>query len=187
MKHLFLSIAVLCALSTFSQETIENDTKKIKSFSFAVGGFKPYSGGNGNANFYVSIDGTYMYNKNLFTASLNRGFDFDIVIKGTRYNLSFDALYGREVKLLPWLYLEAHIGIGLFRGSYYKSKNDTWEIVTNADNSKNHITPLSISFPAKFKILFYHTKTSSIGVNLNYNANNVSNYIAYNLIYQKNL
>ena len=165
----------------------QNTNKKIKSFSFALGGFQPYSGGNGNTNFHVSIDGTYMYNKNLFTASLNRGFDVGLYNLGKRYNLSFDALYGREIKLFSWLYLETHLGVGIFRGSYYKNENDTWRIVKNADNNKNHITPLSISIPAKFKILFYFSRTSSIGVNLNFNANKISNYIAYNLIFQKNL
>lgn len=159
----------------------------LKSFSIALGGFQPYNGGNGNANFYASTDLTANLRKNLFTISLNRGFDIDLYNLGERYNLSLDALYGREIKIFKWLKLEFHTGIGVFRGSYYKNDSDEWQIVKDADNTINHITPISVSFPSKFKMLFYYNQNSSFGFNISGNINNVSNYVAYNVIFQKNL
>ncbi|QTE22325.1 hypothetical protein [Polaribacter cellanae] len=183
IKKLSFLLFLLFTISVYSQ-----DKKiKLKSISFALGGFQPYSGDNGNANFFVSLDFTFKSNNNLFTTSLNRGFDIGLYNFGKRYNLSIDVLYGREIKILNWLKLELHTGIGVFRGSYYKNEGRKWKIVENANNNKNHITPLSIAFPSKFKLLFYLNKKSSLGINLSTNVNNISNYIAYNLIYQKSL
>lgn len=178
-----ITVFIICLGNSYSQ----NNELTFKSFSFALGGFQPYSGDNGNANFYASIDGTYAYKKNLFSASLNRGFDIGLYNLGKRYNLSLDILYGREIKIFKWFTLETHIGFGFFRGSYYKNDSDKWKIVKNADNSINHITPFSVSFPAKFKMLFYSDKKTAFGINISTNVNTVSNYVAYCVIYQKNI
>ena len=181
-KSIFL-IFILFSLICFSQNT----NLQLKSFSIAFGGFQPYSGGNGNANFYSSADLTSNFKKNLFSISLNRGFDIGIYNMGSRYNLSLDALYGREIKFLNWLSLELHAGIGFFRGSYYKNDYQKWKIIESEDDNLNHITPSSVSFPAKLKILIYYTKKSSFGFNISTNVNKVSNYVAYNIIFQRNL
>lgn len=180
-KTILISLLLLVNLKIVSQQ------KKIelKSFSFALGGFQPYSGGNGNANFYASADLTAKLRKNLFTLSLNRGFDVGLYNFGNRYNLSLDALYGQELVIFNWLKLELHAGVGAFRGSYYKNDSQEWQIVKTADDNQNHITPMSIAFPIKFKMLFYYNKNSSLGTNISGNVNNISNYIAYNIIYQK--
>ncbi|WP_439129410.1 hypothetical protein [Polaribacter sp.] len=182
MKNVLLLILLLKSVTFYTQEK----KIKLKSFSFALGGFQPYSGENGNANFYASADITANYEKNLFTSSLNRGFDIGFYNLGERYNLSFDLLYGREITIFKWLHLEFHAGIGVFRGSYYKNEGQKWKIVKNADDNKNHITPISLAFPSKFKMLFYLSEKSSFGVNINTNLNHISNLVAYNLIFQRN-
>ena len=174
IKKLSFLLFLLFTISVYSQ----HKKIKLKSVSFALGGFQPYSGDNGNANFYAGLDLTFISNNNLFTTSLNRGFDIDLYNFGKRYNISVDVLFGREIKILNWLKLELHTGIGVFRGSYYKNEGQKWKIVENADNNKNHITPISFAFPTKFKMLFYFNKKSSLGLNINVNINKISNLVA---------
>ncbi|QMU65323.1 MAG: hypothetical protein GKR88_14155 [Flavobacteriaceae bacterium] len=184
-KILFFLFTVFYIINLSSQ----NNKIKFESVSIAFGGYQPSKGPNGNANFYFSTDATFNWKRNLFSASLNRGFDWDILIKGSRYNIELDFLYGREFKIYKWIFLQTHLGIGYFNGSYYKRDYETWEnrwgFIKNQNNTKNNIRVGSIAFPLKLKLLFYTSQSFSLGGNLNYSFNNISNVSSYSIIFLK--
>jgi hypothetical protein len=63
MKHQHIKSLIIVFIFCLQFSYAQKNELNFKSFSFALGGFQPYSGDNGNANFYASIDGTYAYKK----------------------------------------------------------------------------------------------------------------------------
>lgn len=174
----------------FSLKAISQENKlKFKSVSLSYGGFQPAKGPNTTANFYASIDASMSIKKNMFSVSLNRGFDLEVLGTGSRYNLELGFLYGLKFKLYKWVFLEAHAGIGYFQGSYYKYNSETWEdrwgFIKSQNNTKNNIRLGSISFPIKTKLLFYMSKYFSLGAAINISINKISSLSAYGIVFQK--
>lgn len=193
MKKHFIVIIILVLFSL--KNNAQENKLNLSAVSLAYGGFQPQKTSNlsSSANLYIGLDVIMTVNKHRLFFSLNRGHDLEVLGSyGKRYNLEVDVLYGKNIKLYNWLFLEVAIGIGYFQGSYYKSDDitetweDSWGFIKYQDNSKNNVRLGSVSLPLKSKLLFYTSSRFSLGANINVSINKISNLTAYCFVAQWN-
>ena len=154
----------LISVATLAQNTDQKDKLTFHSFSLTPLEvfFTDYSGG-------LAITGeiSYAINKNVFSFSATTGEEIGIFGRGNRFH-ELNILYGRELKLKEWFFIDMHAGAGLF--------------LYNTD--ENHLA--EIGLPLVTKIRFKTGDKFSIGLKFQANINSIDNIYSVGLLLQWN-
>ena len=147
-----------------AQNTTQKDKLSFHSFSITPLEvfFTDYSGGGA-----ITGDISFAANKNIFTFSATAGEELAIWGRGDRFQ-QLNILYGRELKLKEWLFIDAHAGVGLFLYNTHSS----------------HFTEIGI--PLITKLRFKTGDKFSIGLKFQANINSVDNIYSVGLLLQWN-
>lgn len=165
IKKQILGILIfLIGTLSYAQSTTQNDKFKYHSFSITPLEvfFNEYSGG-------LAITGelSYAINNNIFSFSATLGEEIGIFGRGERFQ-QLNVLYGRELKLKEWLFVDVDAGVGLFR------LND------------DHHSDASLGLPIVTKLRFKTSDKFSIGLKLQGNINSVENIYSIGLLLRWN-
>lgn len=192
MKHLLILIAFFCSLHVFSQDT----DHRLKFYAIDFSPLNFY-GNNGNGGIAFDVGISFKKNKNIFKLFALTGGEFSTPTFGASESEGFSEMsfmVGRELKLEPWLYLDAYIGMGYFRrtistpvaipgtgggncgfGGFCFSSPD-YDYVESREST--------IGFPLQGRIGFQTGKRFSLGLQFHSNINAVDSYFSLGLFLQ---
>jgi hypothetical protein len=158
-KLVCISICLISA-AVFAQNTIQKD--KLKFHSFSITPLEVFLAENSGG---IAITGelSYAISQNIFTLSVFMGSEF-----WGPERQQFNVLYGRELKLRDWFFIDFSAGAGLFRLKYSKSSEQ------------------ALGIPLVTKIRFKTGEKFSIGIKLQGNINSVENIYSVGLLLQWN-
>lgn len=112
MKTISFVLFLFISLFSYSQET----ESKLKFYSVDISPFNIYSDNNTNG-FAASIALNLKKNNTIYKFFALTGSEFDTTVLGpskTESFREFDILYGKELTLKKWLYLDIFGGVGYF-------------------------------------------------------------------------
>ncbi len=149
---------------TFAQNTMQKDKLSYHSFSLTPLEifFTDYSGGAA-----ITAELSYGIDSHVFTLSASAGEEIGIFSRGDRFQ-QLNILYGRELKLKEWLFIDIHGGAGLFL----------------YNNNSTHFTEIGV--PLVTKLRFKTGDKFSIGLKFQANINSVNNIYSVGLLLQWN-
>lgn len=163
MRLLGLSLWLL-TVTVFAQNTINKDKLIFNSFSITpLEVF--FADNNGGAS--ITGELSYSYGKNIFTFSATTGESIAIFGRGNRFQ-QLNILYGRELKLKKWFFIDANAGVGLF---LYNGEIGRFS---------------EIGIPFVTKLRFKTGDKFSIGIKLQSNINKIDNIYSAGLLLQWN-
>jgi hypothetical protein len=159
-KQILGILIFLVGTLSYAQSTTPPDKLSFHSFSITPLEVFFYKNSGGLA---ITGELSYAISENIFTLSASFGEEF----WGPEIQ-QFNILYGRELKLKDWLFIDFSAGAGLFRLKYSKSNEQ------------------ALGIPLVTKIRFKTGEKFSIGFKLQGNINSVENIYSIGLLLQWN-
>ncbi len=192
MKHLLILMAFFCSLPIFSQDI----DQRLKFYAVDFSPINFYGNdGNGGIAFDVGI--SLKKNKNIFKLFALVGGEVNFPSFGASKSESISEvsiLFGRELKLKTWLYVDAYAGLGYFNrtistpvaipgteggdcgfGGFCFSSPD-YDYVDTGEST--------IGIPLQLRIGFQTGKRFSLGLQLHSNINAVDSYGSMGMFFQ---
>lgn len=155
-------IILLMLLLAATQANAQEGSLKFHSATFGIGVLET-SSESAEGGFNYVADVSTSWREHLFSFYVNSGSGFFVGTWGddaSEAYLGTSVTYGREIKLLNWIKLEGHAGLGLFNHKYTSEK-------IHPD-----INETSIGFPVRAKLIFFY-KFIGLGINQNANFNSL--------------
>jgi len=120
----------------------------------------------------LSLDISTIYvDKHIYSLNFNVGSESRIFGANEEF-YELNLTYGRKVALAPKLFLEGHLGIGLFA---YED---------NVDSPVFNFPDATIGFPVRAKLLYSLSEHFSLGINPNANFNSITNAYSGHFVLQ---
>lgn len=172
MNNLSTVIAILFFLHFYPDSLISQERNlKINAVSTSIGLIGSSSETSGGW-FGMGLDVSSRLNKSLVSFYMNVGSEFNLFDAQENYT-ELNLTIGRELRLIDWIKLEGHLGLGYVN---YGIKNSSTNFI-----KENKST---VGFPFRVKLVFYTRKHFGIGLNPNVNLNTLVNIYSGYIIFQ---
>ena len=172
----FLKALVLVTCLLLIQPSILAQKNKLKMHAISIGpGIASSTSATADSGVGLNFDISTRLNKHIFSFNFSTGLDLNAGGPDEDFH-EFNLTYGRKWNLAQNLWLEGHIGIGLFA---YDIDDGGLPLFIDSPES-------TIGFPIRAKLIFYPYKNVGIGLNPNLNMNSIENAYAANFIFQLN-